>query len=137
MYRVLSWQFVIHATGNANSTWNLFTPYLSCKRTMRVTECTPREWTRRQGRPATRWRDNLGPAWPRIARDRRLWRQVTGGVPPSGVKETLVVTSKCRAQIMLQSCILFDNFVLRLKLIFRQYPAIHTNYSLSNCTISN
>ena len=44
----------------------------------RVTEWTPREWTRRQGRPKTRWRDNLirhmGPAWPRIARDRRLWK---------------------------------------------------------------
>ena len=24
-----------------------------------------------------------------------------------------------------------------LKLYFRQYPAIHTNYSSSNCTISN
>ena len=24
-----------------------------------------------------------------------------------------------------------------LKLKFRQYPAIHTNYSLSNCSISN
>ena len=27
--------------------------------TKRVTEWTPREWTRRQGRPQTRWRDNL------------------------------------------------------------------------------
>ncbi len=48
-----------------------------------VTECTPREWTRRQGRPKTRWRDNLirhlGPAWPRIARDRRLWRLLREG----------------------------------------------------------
>ena len=46
--------------------------------TKRVTEWTPREWKRRQGRPKTRWRDSLirhlGPAWPRIARDRRLWR---------------------------------------------------------------
>ena len=51
--------------------------------TKRVTEWTPREWTRRQGRPKTRWRDNLichlGPAWPRIARDRRLWRQFREG----------------------------------------------------------
>ena len=51
--------------------------------TKRVTECTPREWTRRQGRPKTRWRDNLirhlGPAWPRIARDRRLWRLLREG----------------------------------------------------------
>ena len=51
--------------------------------TQRVTEWTPREWTRRQGRPKTRWRDSLirhlGPAWPRIARDRRLWRQFREG----------------------------------------------------------
>ena len=51
--------------------------------TQRVTEWTPREWTRRQGRPKTRCRDNLirhlVPAWPRIARDRRLWRQFREG----------------------------------------------------------
>ena len=51
--------------------------------TNQVTAWTPREWTRRQGRPKTRWRDNLtrhlGPAWPRIARDRRLWRQFREG----------------------------------------------------------
>ena len=51
--------------------------------TKRVTEWTPREWTRRQGRPKTRWRDNLvrhlGTAWPRIARDRRLWKQFREG----------------------------------------------------------
>ena len=44
--------------------------------TTRATEWIRREWTRRQGRPNTRWRDSLichlGPAWPRIARDRRL-----------------------------------------------------------------
>ena len=37
--------------------------------TKRVTEWTPREWTRRQGKPKTRWRDSLirhlGPAWPK------------------------------------------------------------------------
>ena len=51
--------------------------------TKRVTEWTPREWKRRQGRPKTRWRDSLihhlGPSWPRIARDRRLWRQFREG----------------------------------------------------------
>ena len=51
--------------------------------TKRVTEWTPREWTRRQGRSKTRWRDNLirhlGPAWPRIARDRCLWNQFREG----------------------------------------------------------
>ena len=49
----------------------------------RVNEWTPREWTRRQGRPKTRWRDSLirhlGPTWPRIARGRRLWRQFGDG----------------------------------------------------------
>ena len=42
-----------------------------------------REWTRRQGRPKTRWRDNLvrhlGTAWLRIARDRCLWKQFREG----------------------------------------------------------
>ena len=51
--------------------------------TKRVTEWTPREWTRRQGRPKTRWRDtifrHLGPVWPRIARNRRLWKQFREG----------------------------------------------------------
>ena len=46
--------------------------------TNRVTEWTPREWTRRPGRPKTRWRDSLirhlGPECPRIARARLLWR---------------------------------------------------------------
>ena len=64
--------------------------------TKQVTAWTPREWTRRQGRPQTRSRDNLirhlGPAWPRIARDRRLWRQSREGfLLTVGVKETLVV----------------------------------------------
>ena len=51
--------------------------------TKRVTEWTPREWKRRQGRPKTRCRDNLirhlGPAWPRIARDWCLWKQFREG----------------------------------------------------------
>ena len=47
------------------------------RRTKRVTEWTPREWTRRQRRPTTRWR--VGPAWPRIARDRRLWSGNSSG----------------------------------------------------------
>ena len=42
-----------------------------------------REWTRWQGRPTTRWRDNLirhlGHVRPRIVRDRRLWRQYREG----------------------------------------------------------
>ena len=51
--------------------------------TKRVTEWTPREWKRRQGRPKTRWRDSLirhlGPVWPRIVRDHCLWRQFREG----------------------------------------------------------
>ena len=43
---------------------------LDNKWTESVTEWTPREWTRRQGRPITRWGDNLighlGPVWPII-----------------------------------------------------------------------
>ena len=44
--------------------------------TKRVTEWTPRKWTRGQGRPKPRRRDNLirhlGPVWPRIASERCL-----------------------------------------------------------------
>ena len=49
---------------------------------------TPREWTRRQGRPKTRWRDT------RVAKNSQRpasVETVQGGVPPYGVKETLVV----------------------------------------------
>ena len=46
------------------------------------------------GRPKTRWRDNLirhlGPAWPKIVSDRRLWRQFQKGVPDYGAIETMV-----------------------------------------------
>ena len=54
-----------------------------------------REWKRRQGRPKTRWRDNLirhlGPAGPRL--DMLLYSVATvqGGVRPYIVKETSVV----------------------------------------------
>ena len=49
----------------------------------------------------TRWRDNLirhmGPAWPRLARDRRLWKQFREGfLLTEGVKETLVVNVRPR-----------------------------------------
>ena len=51
--------------------------------TITVTEWRPIEWTRWQGWPKTRWRDNLilhvEPVWPRIARDRLLWRQFREG----------------------------------------------------------
>ena len=51
--------------------------------TITLTEWTLREWTRRKGRPKTRWRDNLtghlSPAWPRPARDPHLWRQFRRG----------------------------------------------------------
>ena len=46
--------------------------------TIRVTEWTPREWTRKPGRPKTRWRDDLsrhlGPTWSRTAKDRCHWK---------------------------------------------------------------
>ena len=75
----------------------------------RVTEWTPREWKRRQGRTKTRWRDNLirhvGPAWPRITRDRCLWRQFRDEFLPTEWKkhwwsmETL--TFLCRTYLAL------------------------------------
>ena len=54
--------------------------------TIGATEWTPRDWTRKQGRPKTRWRDDftkqLGPAWSSLAKDRYLWdhsREVDNG----------------------------------------------------------
>ena len=45
--------------------------------TIRSTKWTPRDWTRKQGRPKTRWRDDLtrpiGPLWSRLAKHRHLW----------------------------------------------------------------
>ena len=66
--------------------------------TKRVTEWTPREWTRRQGRPKTRWRDNLirPPSGSCVAKNSQRpvsVETVQGGVPPYGVKETLVVNN--------------------------------------------
>ena len=50
----------------------------------------------------------------------------------------------CTYQIMYYNCNNSDfdtwcciEFNMSLKLTFTKYPAIHTNYSLSNCTISN
>ena len=44
--------------------------------TIRTTEWTPRDLTRKQARPKTRWRDDLtkqlGPAWSRLTKDRYL-----------------------------------------------------------------
>ena len=70
----------------------------------RVTKWTPQEWTGRQGRPTTRWRDNLRPYPPPgscVAKNSpRLAsvETVQGGVPPYGVKETLVVNSNCKSR---------------------------------------
>ena len=51
--------------------------------TIRATEWTQRDWTRKQGRPKTRWRYHLtrqlGPAWSRLAKDRYLWDQSREG----------------------------------------------------------
>ena len=45
--------------------------------TIKTTEWTPRNYSRKPGRPKTRWRDDLvnqiGPTWSRLAKDRSLW----------------------------------------------------------------
>ena len=45
--------------------------------TIKTTEWTPRNYSRKPGRPKTRWRDDLvneiDPTWSRLARDRNLW----------------------------------------------------------------
>ena len=47
--------------------WNTWMGGTHCtikrQHTIRVTEWTPREWTRRHGRPKTRWRNNLIRHW--------------------------------------------------------------------------
>ena len=51
--------------------------------TVRVTEWTPRSWSRKRGRPKTRWRDDLtryfGTTWSTLAKSRCLWRQSREG----------------------------------------------------------
>ena len=51
--------------------------------TIRVSEWTPREWTRKPGHPKTRWRDemkkHLGSTWTRMAKDKDLWRHSREG----------------------------------------------------------
>ena len=59
----------------AKHRWPVHIARLSDNRwTITTTEWTPRDWTRKQGRPKTRWRDDLtkqlGPAWSRLAKDR-------------------------------------------------------------------
>ena len=49
------------------------------RRTIRGAEWSPRDCTRKEGSPKTRWRDDLtrqlGPAWSRLAKNRYLWDQ--------------------------------------------------------------
>ena len=47
--------------------------------TTRITDWTPRGYTRKQGRQKTRWRDDLdsfNKRWSRIAADRKRWREL-------------------------------------------------------------
>ena len=72
--------------------------------TKRVTEWTPRAWTRRQGRPKTRRRDSLirhlGPACPIIARD---------GV--CGDRSGIVESNCCMTPNKLQESVLWHFYV--------------------------
>lgn len=63
--------------------WGWTGHMLRCKMnkwSKQVTLWYPREDTRRQGRPKTRWRDDirltLGPYWTRVAEDRTQWREL-------------------------------------------------------------
>lgn len=50
----------------------------------RATEWTPLNNKRKVGRPAKRWRDEfmkeVGPNWPRLARDRKSWKSITKAI---------------------------------------------------------
>ena len=69
---------IINAIRKAKHRWAGHISRLSDSRwTIRATEWTPRDWTRKQGRPKTRWRDDLtrqqiGPLWSRLAEHRHL-----------------------------------------------------------------
>ena len=73
---------IIHPIRKAKHRWAGNIARLSDNRwTIRATEWTPRDWTRKQGRP--RWRDDLtrqfGPVWSRLAKHRHLWDQSREG----------------------------------------------------------
>ena len=52
--------------------------------TARSTAWQPRLFTRKRGRPRIRWRDdivsNFGPAWHRVAQDRKVWKSFGEGL---------------------------------------------------------
>ena len=59
-----------------------------------MTEWTPREWIRRQGRPKTRSYPPPGSWVAKNSQRPASVETVQGGIPPYGVKETLVVNGK-------------------------------------------
>jgi len=72
-----NWRKRYHQRCTAKHRWTGHIARLSDKRwTIRALEWTPRNCTRKQGRPKTRWRDNLtrqiGPLWSRLAKNRHL-----------------------------------------------------------------
>ena len=69
---------IINAIRKAKHRWTGHIAWLSAYRwAIRATERTPRDWTRKQGCPKARWRDDLtkqiGPLWSRLAKHRHLW----------------------------------------------------------------
>ena len=82
---------IINAIRKAKHRWASHIAWICDNRwTIRATEWPPRDSTRKQGRPKTKWRDDLtrqfGPVWWRLAKlCRHLWDQSRDGVPPSRV----------------------------------------------------
>ena len=72
---------IINAIRKGKRRWAGHIARLSDNRwTIRAIEWTPRDWTRKQDRPKTRWRDDLtrqsGPLWSRwtrLAKHKHLW----------------------------------------------------------------
>ena len=62
--------------------------------TIKTTEWTPRNYSRKPGRPKTRWRDDrvneICATWSRLAKNRSLWK-IQGGAPPAEVNHAIDV----------------------------------------------
>ena len=63
--------------------------------TIRATSWTPGDWTRKQGRQKTRWRDvkrQIGPFWARLAQHKHLWdRSREGFLRQEGIQTVMMM----------------------------------------------
>ena len=106
--------------------------------TRKILQMMVSDGKRNRDRPKLRWRDLVKEDMARnqmtteMAEDRKHWHvMIQAGTLRS------VEVDRWEEGEMLMCVKWFSLNRLRLKQNFTQYPSIHTNYSLSNCTISN